>query len=90
MTEKSTKLLIHRASIILRALSLGIKIEVAKYPYPLAMGENYGVGFWYNDNVLDNITIKDLICIAKEMSDQEFAVLVANVALNEIKQGDDW
>lgn len=56
---------VSNACAILRQLEQGKILRIDGYPYPIAMGEDYSVGFLYaNDKVVGDFTVQQFIELA--------------------------
>lgn len=59
---------ISSATTLLRELGDGKHIRIDGEPYPIAMGEDFSVGYLYNDDrVVGDFTVRQLIELASKV-----------------------
>lgn len=69
-------------AIVMESLFNGNKIDIGQ-DYPIAMAENFSVGAFYNEGVVDDIGVGCLMRIISKMPEENIVLIAASNALTK-------
>jgi len=78
---------IENAIVVLKALAIGMHIDIGDHRYKMAMGEDGSIGWLYNeDRVVSELTTGAFIRICEAMTDSQIRLIQSNYVLNTYKE----